>query len=97
MRALAATAPIFEAQYAAAYTPAVSADPAVAVAPVAYAAAAPAIAALHAAAHPSPLFSSTSWLYRPQLIISSRTSQYYIGASKKNDIFTHYYTKGPIN
>merc|ERR1712072_1344721 len=49
--ALAATAPIVGAQYAAAYTPAVSAVPAVAATPVAYAAA-PAPVAVAAAAAP---------------------------------------------
>merc|ERR1711973_320844 len=48
--ALAATAPIVGAQYAAAYTPAVSAVPAVAAAPVAYAAAPVAVAAAPLAA-----------------------------------------------
>merc|ERR1711915_1009281 len=50
---VAAAAPIVGAQYAAAYTPAVSAVPAVAAAPVAYAAAAPAIAAPAIAAAPA--------------------------------------------
>merc|ERR1712027_84905 len=48
--ALAATAPIVGAQYAAAYTPAVSAVPAVAAAPAAYAAAPVAVAAAPLAA-----------------------------------------------
>merc|ERR1712083_76502 len=48
--ALAATAPIVGAQYAAAYAPAVSAVPAVAAAPVAYAAAPVAVAAAPLAA-----------------------------------------------
>merc|ERR1719293_449418 len=49
------TAPNVGAQYAAAYTPAVSAVPAVATAPVAYAAAAPAIAAAPAAYAAAPV------------------------------------------
>merc|ERR1712055_1173429 len=53
--ALAATAPIVGAQYAAAYTPAVSAVPAVAAAPVAYAAAPAAYAAAPVAVAAAPL------------------------------------------
>merc|ERR1712173_208519 len=48
--ALAATAPVVGAQYAAAYTPAISAVPAVAAAPAAYAAAAPVAVAAPVAA-----------------------------------------------
>merc|ERR1711962_1424371 len=53
--ALAATAPIVGAQYAAAYTPAVSAVPAVAAAPAAYAAAPVAVAAAPAAYAAAPV------------------------------------------
>merc|ERR1711962_329091 len=53
--ALAATAPIVGAQYAAAYTPAVSAVPAVAAAPVAFAAAPAAYAAAPVAVAAAPL------------------------------------------
>merc|ERR1711994_152710 len=55
--ALAATAPIVGAQYAAAYTPAVSAVPAVAAAPAAYAAAPVAVAAPVAAPVAGPVSS----------------------------------------
>merc|ERR1711902_229867 len=53
--ALAATAPVVGAQYAAAYTPAISAVPAVAAAPAAYAAAPVAVAAAPAAYAAAPV------------------------------------------
>merc|ERR1712117_640628 len=63
--ALAATAPIVGAQYAAAYTPAVSAVPAVAAAPVAYAAA-PAPVAVAAAPLAAPIAGPVSSQFQAQ-------------------------------
>merc|ERR1711973_384158 len=63
--ALAATAPIVGAQYAAAYTPAISAVPAVAAAPVAYAAAPVAVAAAPAAYAAAPVAVAAAPLAAP--------------------------------
>merc|ERR1711973_54957 len=63
--ALAATAPVVGAQYAAAYTPAVSAVPAVAAAPVAYAAA-PAPVAVAAAPLAAPIAGPVSSQFQAQ-------------------------------
>merc|ERR1712083_969593 len=63
--ALAATAPIVGAQYAAAYAPAVSAVPAVAAAPAAYAAAPVAVAAAPAAYAAAPVAVAAAPLAAP--------------------------------
>merc|ERR1711944_113523 len=63
--ALAATAPVVGAQYAAAYTPAISAVPAVAAAPAAYAAAPVAVAAAPAAYAAAPVAVAAAPLAAP--------------------------------